>query len=406
MNSIIFHIDVNSAFLSWTALSLLEQGNSVDLRLIPSIVGGDRQKRHGIVLAKSTPAKAYDILTGEPIVNALKKCPTLVIAPPDHAMYRERSGQMMEYLASLCPELEQASIDECYMNFTPIAHRYPDYLTAANEIRTSIYEKFHFTVNIGISDKKVLAKMASDFQKPNLVHTLFTNEIQKKMWPLPVENLFMCGRSSVESLHKLEILTIGDLAKTSPDILASHLKSHGITLWEFANGIDNSKVEPLPVQAKGIGNSTTVSQDITTETDAFRVLMQLAESVSSRLRKENQLAGMISCELKYNTFRSVSHQTTLLSPTNSTTLIYETSCRLFEELWDGSPVRLLGIRTSKLSNTSEPRQLSLFDIETSCDSGTQKQAKQEKLDKALDMIKTKYGKDAVIRGSLFKKENR
>ena len=402
MNSIIFHIDVNSAFLSWTALSLLEQGSSVDLRQIPSIIGGDRQKRHGIVLAKSTPAKIYNISTGEPIVNALKKCPALVIAPPDHNMYRERSRQMMEYLADICPELEQASIDECYMNFSPIAHRYRDYLSAANEIKDAIFEKFHFTVNIGISDKKVLAKMASDFQKPNLVHTLFTYEIQKKMWPLPVENLFMCGHSSVETLHKLEITTIGDLATANPSILTSHLKSHGITLWKFANGIDNSRVEPLPSQAKGIGNSTTVSSDIIEEKDAFQVLMQLAESVSSRLRKENQLAGMISCELKYNTFQSVSHQTTLLSPTNSTTLIYETAGQLFRELWDGTPIRLLGIRTSKLSDVSEPRQLTLFDMETADHSQTQK---QEKLDKALDIIKNRYGKDAVVRGSLLKHKN-
>ena len=325
MNSIIFHIDVNSAFLSWTALSLLEQGNSVDLRQIPSIIGGDIQKRHGVVLAKSTPAKAYGICTGEPIVNALKKCPSLLIVAPDHHMYRNRSREMMEYLASICPELEQASIDECYLNFSPIAHRYPDYMTAATEIKNSILEKFHFTVNIGISDKKVLAKMASDFQKPNLIHTLFSHEIQEKMWPLTVDNLYMCGHSSTEALHKLEIITIGDLARSNPTIIASHLKSHGITLWEFANGIDNSKVEPLPPQAKGIGNSTTVSRDITQAEEAFQVLMQLSENVSSRLRKENQLASMISCELKYHTFQSVSHQTTLLSPTNSTTLIYETA---------------------------------------------------------------------------------
>ena len=166
----------------------------------------------------------------------------------------------------------------------------------------------------------------------------------------------------MESLRKLEILTIGDLAKSDPHILISHLKSHGLTLWEFANGIDTSKVEPLPPQAKGIGNSTTVSKDIDTIEDACKILMQLAESVGSRLRKEKQLAGMVSCEIKYNTFQSVSHQTTLFSPTNSTTLIYETACHLFKELWNGTPIRLLGIRTSKLCSDSEPIQLNLFDM--------------------------------------------
>ena len=427
MENIIFHIDVNSAFLSWTALSLLEQGNTTDLREIPAIIGGDIKKRHGVVLAKSTPAKKYGIQTGEPIVNAFKKCPTLTLAPPDHKMYRERSHRLMEYLSSICPEIEQVSIDECYMNFSPVAHLYPSYMDAATQIKNSIYEKFHFTVNIGISDRKVLAKMASDFKKPNLIHTLFSYEIEEKMWHLPVNELFMCGHSSVEALRKLEILTIGDLAKANPRILVSHLKSHGLTLWEFANGIDDSRVEPLPPQAKGIGNSTTVSKDIENTEDACKVLMQLSESVGIRLRKENQLAGMVSCEIKYHTFQSVSHQTTLDIPTDSTTLIYETACHLFKELWNGTPIRLLGIRTSKLCHRSEPVQLSLFDMmepensspninyspsslltsSTSNKSMTfNRKEKQEKLDKALDSIKNKYGKDAVIRGSLLKEDKK
>lgn len=413
MNPVIFHIDVNSAYLSWTALERLEQGETVDLREIPAIIGGDRSKRHGVVLAKSTPAKKYGIRTGEPIVNAFKKCPTLTLASPNHTMYKERSEKLMEYLADLCPEIEQVSIDECYMDFTPIAHKYTHYMEAAMEIKNSIREKFHFTVNIGISDRKVLAKMASDFKKPDLVHTLFSYEIEEKMWPLAVDNLFMCGQSSVEILRKLEILTIGDLAKANPKILSSHLKSHGITLWEFANGIDSSKVNPVPAQAKGIGNSTTISHDVETIEEAHHILMQLAESVGSRLRKEQQLAGMVSCEIKYNTFQSVSHQTTLAAPTDSTTLIYETACHLFKELWNQTPIRLLGIRTSKLCDASEPIQLSLFDLlplETSSKSnntpaGNLKKEKQEKLDKALDSIKNKYGKNAVVRGSLLTFDN-
>ena len=412
MEPIIFHIDVNSAYLSWTALERLEQGDRIDLREIPSIIGGDQSKRHGVVLAKSTPAKKYGIQTGEPIVNAFRKCPGLILASPNHIMYKERSRKLMEYLASVCPEIEQVSVDECYMNFSPVAHRYNNYLDAANEIKNSIRENFHFTVNIGISDRKVLAKMASDFQKPDLVHTLFSYEIEEKMWPLPVDHLFMCGSSSVEALRKLEILTIGDLARTNPEILSSHLKSHGITLWEFANGLDSSKVESIPTLPKGIGNSTTLSQDIETATDAHTVLMKLAESVGRRLRKEQQLAGMVSCEIKYNTFQSVSHQTTLTAATDSTTLIYETARHLFNELWDGTPIRLLGIRTSKLCHASEPVQLSLFDMMATNPAvsipakgdrhiAISTKEKQEKLDKALDRIKNKYGKDAIIRGSLL-----
>lgn len=271
MNShIIFHIDVNSAFLSWTALELLESGSETDLRLIPSIIGGDMSTRHGVVLAKSIPAKSYGIVTGEPVVNAFRKCPSLVSVPPSHDLYRRRSGQLMNYLKSICPDIEQVSIDECYMDYTPVASKYTSPEQAAAFIKDSVYEKFGFTVNIGISDRKVLAKMASDFKKPNLVHTLYCREIREKLWPLPVSGLFLCGRSSVEALRKLGILTIGDLAETDPAILQAHLKSHGIMLWNYANGRDDSVVFPEPAEVKGVGNSTTLTTDARTREEAAK----------------------------------------------------------------------------------------------------------------------------------------
>lgn len=394
---IIFHIDVNSAYLSWTALEQLNAGSHTDLRLIPSIIGGDRAKRHGIVLAKSIPAKAYGITTGEPVVSALRKCPGLLIVPPDHGMYEKRSQELMAFLFNICPDIEQVSIDECYMDYTPIAGNYTSPLAAASIIKDSIRQAFGFTVNIGISNRKVLAKMASDFKKPDLVHTLYSWEIQNKIWPLPVSSLFLCGRSSVETLHKLGILTIGDLAESDPSILESHLKSHGAVLWQYANGIDDSTVVPQPTRLKGIGNSTTLSRDIIAREDACRTLLSLAESVGRRLRAEQEIAGQICTEIKYSTFRSVSHQTTLDHPTASTDILYKTACLLFDELWDGSPIRLLGLRTSKLMSEQEPEQLSLFD---SADE-TSESEKQKKLYKALDSIRKKYGADAVTRGSLF-----
>ena len=399
--SIIFHIDVNSAFLSWTALDLLEKGSEIDLRTIPSIVGGDQTKRHGIVLAKSIPAKVYGIQTAEPIVNAFRKCPNLTMAPPDHRMYERRSNELMEYLQQICPDIEQVSIDECFMDFTPIAHNYSSPIEAATLIKDSIYDKFGFTVNVGISDRKVLAKMASDFKKPNLVHTLYACEIREKLWPLPISSLFMCGRSSVEALRNLGIQTIGDLAQMPQDIIVSHLKSHGYTLWEYANGLDNSKVGAIPTKTKGIGNSTTLSQDVGTREEACRVLLRLAESVSSRLRASGEMAAMISTEIKYATFRSVSHQTSLDIPTSSTDIIYKTACQLFDELWDQTPIRLLGVRASKLSDQTEPVQMSLFDFpqtNTIIKNDTSVTSKQQKLDKALDSIRGKYGKDIIKRG--------
>ena len=263
--SIIFHIDVNSAYLSWTAVEQLKNGKETDIRTIPAIIGGDQKSRHGVVLAKSVPAKKYGIHTGEPVANAFRKCPNLVMEPPDHRLYSAYSRRLMDFLKTYTPDIEQVSVDECYMDFTGIASRYYSPVTAALEIKDEVKKRFGFTVNIGISSVKVLAKMASDFEKPDKVHTLFPEEIQVKMWPLPVEELYMAGRSSVETLRKLEIRTIGELAQADPKILELHLKSHGRRLWEFANGMDDSEVETSPSEAKGIGNSTTLSRDAVTE---------------------------------------------------------------------------------------------------------------------------------------------
>lgn len=392
--STIFHIDVNSAFLSWSALAALKAGSAVDLREIPSIVGGDMAKRHGVVLAKSIPAKAFGITTGEPVVNAFRKCPHLVTVAPDHKMYTHMSAMLMDFLSGICPDIEQVSIDECYMDYTPIAEKYTSPEAAATIIKDSVYQKFGFTVNVGISDRKVLAKMASDFKKPNLVHTLYSWEIQEKIWPLPTSALFMCGHSSVETLRKLGILTIGDLAQADLTILEAHLKSHGLTLWQYANGIDDSGIFSAPSKMKGIGNSTTLTEDITTREGACKVLLALSESVGARLRNSHQLAGSVCTEIKYNTFQSVSHQMLLETPSCSTDVIYQTACRLFDDLWDTTPIRLLGVRTSKLTEEGEPIQLNLFDYNAPISE------KQQKLDAALDQIRQKFGKEAIKRGSL------
>lgn len=393
-DKIIFHIDVNSAYLSWSALKNLQNGDSVDLRTIPSVIGGDMDKRHGVVLAKSIPAKAYHVTTGEPIVKAKRKCPQLVIAPPDHHLYQQYSQELMEFLADICPDIEQVSVDECYMDYTSVAHKYGEPVPNAEKIKQSILGKFGYTVNIGISGCKVLAKMASDFKKPNMVHTLFADEIREKMWPLPVSSLYMCGSSSTETLRKLEIFTIGELAQADKTILTSHLKSHGILLWEYANGIDASEVVTEHIELKGIGNSITLIRDALTKEEAYLALLNLAETVSGRLRDSGQLAGMISTEIKYNTFQSVSHQQTLSAPVCSADSIYRTACLLFDEIWNGMPVRLLGIRTSRLSAESDPVQMNMFDMPVSS-------AKQEKLDHALDSIRKKYGADSIKRGSLL-----
>ena len=397
MDRIIFHIDVNSAYLSWSAIDLLQANpDSVDIRTIPAIIGGNRKTRHGIVLAKSLSAKnTYHIHTAEPVANALKKCPTLTIIPPDHDSYSRHSKQFVGFLRSLTSEIEQVSVDECYMDFTEIADRFTSPVEGASEIKDEVYKRFGFTVNVGISSRKVLAKMASDFEKPNKVHTLFPEEVPAKMWPLPIGELFMAGRSSVETMKKLEIYTIGDLANTDPAILELHLKSHGRKLWEFANGLDDSEVESVRAEAKGVGNSTTLPKDLITEAEALPVLKDLAVSVGQRLRKAGQKAGMVSVEIKYHTFNQVSHQKQMERQTNQDQEIYQASIELFRELWSGEPIRLLGIRTSKLSEESEPEQLSLFDMKFESE---ETRKKKKNLKEALKKLEGKYGDGIVKKG--------
>jgi len=397
--SIIFHIDVNSAYLSWSAVEQLKNGAETDLREIPAIISGDQQSRHGVVLAKSVPAKKYGIRTGESVANAFRKCPNLVSIPPDHEMYSRYSHALMDFLKTYTPDIEQVSVDECYMDFTGIANRFVSPVEGAMEIKNEVYRRFGFTVNVGISSNKLLAKMASDFEKPNKVHTLFPEEIQVKMWPLPIGELYMAGRSSVAALEKLEVRTIGDLAQMDVRLVELHLKSHGRKLWEFSNGIDASQVESERAEAKGIGNSTTLAQDVVTEEEASRVLFRLAESVGARLRKAGQRAGMLSVEIKYYNFETCSHQKQLFQDTNSDRVIHNAAMELFRELWNGEPIRLLGIRSSKLSEEGEPQQLSIFDIQPQQKKRKLPTRKQEQLDKALDQIRKRYGESSVVRGS-------
>ena len=399
MAPIIFHIDVNSAYLSWTAVEQLKNGAAVDLREIPAIIGGDQKSRHGVVLAKSPAAKRYGIRTGEPVANAFRKCPNLAMYPPDHKMYREKSRRLMEYLRTFTKKIEQVSVDECYMDFTGIADRWNSPVDGAVEIKDGIKAKFGFTVNIGISTNKLLAKMASDFEKPDRIHTLYPEEIKEKMWPLPIGELYMAGKSSVEVLKKLEINTIGDLAQADLKLIMLHLKSHGKMLWEFANGIGTSVVQSEPDEAKGIGNSTTLSEDAATMEEIRPVFERLAQSVGSRLKKAEKKAGMVSMEIKYYDFRTVSHQIQLDKPSNDPEVLKETACSLFLEVWSGEPVRLLGIRTSKLSDETAPEQLSIFDIEIP----KEPDEKHKKLKKAMDELNARFGDGAVMKASLMKK---
>ncbi|WP_395546673.1 MULTISPECIES: DNA polymerase thumb domain-containing protein [unclassified Lacrimispora] len=394
MSSVIFHIDVNSAFLSWEAVYRIHHlGGNLDLRDIPSAVGGDVTKRHGIILAKSIPAKKYNIKTGESVPEALRKCPDLVLVPPNYNLYQKSSKAFMNILKEYGPIVEQYSIDEAYIDMTGTESLFGKPEDIANEIRERIYRELGFSVNIGISNNKVLAKMASDFKKPNLVHTLWQREIKEKMWTLPASDLFFVGRATARKLNGLGIKTIGELAQTDLSIIKSHLGKHGEVIWSFANGIDFSAVEPVPPPNKGYGNSTTISFDVTDADTAKLVLLSLAETVSARLRDDNVKIKVISVGIRDYNLGYYSHQKKLKTATNITREIYESACQVFDEMWDKVPIRHLGIHTSQVV-TEETRQLNLFD--------DLDYEKLERLDRAVDDIRKRFGADSIVRASFIK----
>ena len=279
MKRVIFHVDVNSAFLSWEACYRLHHlGGKQDLREIVSAVGGDQEKRHGIILAKSIPAKKYHIQTGETVVSAKQKCPELVLVPPNYDLYNRSSKALIRMLGDYTDKIEQYSIDEAFLDMTGCCF---DPEEKAHEMRSRIRNELGFTVNIGISENKLLAKMASDFAKPDRVHTLWRHEIPKKMWPLPVGDLFYVGHASLKKLSNLGIRTIGELAAMNPALLRGHMKSHGQLIWQYANGLDDSPVIDIPPAAKGYGNSLTTPQDVLDPELAKKYLLSLSETVSA-----------------------------------------------------------------------------------------------------------------------------
>ena len=390
---VIFHVDANSAFLSWSAVYRVKVlGEETDLREVPSVVAGDKASRHSIILAKSTPAKKYGIQTGEPLFQALEKCPELVVIPPDYELYVQASRHFVEMLRQFSPQVEQYSIDEAWVDMTGTQRLWGPPRLAAELMRRRINEELGFTVNIGISSNKLLAKMAGDFEKPNKVHTLFPEEMEEKFFPLPVRDLFLVGAATERKLQRLGIYTIGDLAAADPKVLRKRLGKQGETLWHFANGRNADAVTPEPAENKGYGNATTTSHDVVTREEACQVLLSLCETVATRMRRDGKCGSCVSIHLRTNEFRHFSHQCVLHGATNITTEIFEAACRLFDEAWDGmTPLRQLGVQVTRLSG--EPyRQFDFF-------SGLSPQQFERKLrlDETVDALRDKYGEDIICR---------
>ena len=388
----ILHVDVNNAFLSWTAVHLLKQGYETDIRTIPAIIGGDEEKRSGIVLAKSPVAKKFGIITGEPIYFAKKKCNKLEIFPVNFELFKECSNQLFNLLSEYTDVIERFSIDECFMDLTHyLGGR--KLMDIAKEINRRVEEELLFTVNIGVSTNKLLAKMASDFEKPNKIHTLYEYEIEDKMWPLPVGELFGIGKKTVPKLYNLGIKTIGDLAKQDKDFMLRKFGKMGIYMVESANGIDDSEVNNKYEQPKSISNEVTLPKDITSLEELENLLVALGEQVSYRLRKHGLIASTVSVNLKTKDFNNYSHQKPLKFQTSSTKEILDVAVSILKEMYKGEPIRLIGLKVDKLESKDE-KQISFFE----------KDDKQEKLDLAVDSLKRKYGYNMVTRAGKMEVE--
>ena len=399
MEKVFFHIDVNSAFLSWSAAYRVKVlGEKEDLRNIPSIIGGDREKRHGVVLAKSTPAKRFGIKTGEPVGMALDKCPGLVVEKPDYELYVASSRRFVALLREYTPIVEQYSIDEAWIDMSGTERLHGPPLAAAETIRRRMREELGFTVNIGISSNKLLAKIAGDFEKPDKIHTLFPEEIPEKMWPLPVRDLFLVGRATEKKLRGMGIYTIGDLAAADPAMLRRRLYKPGETLWNFAHGRCPENLLTVPADNKGYGNSITVAEDIVSSAQAYPVLLSLCETVGMRMRKDDKKGSCICIHVRDTEFCNRSHQRKIDTATNGTEEIFREACRIFDELWEENrvPLRQLGVQVTSITEDTG-RQFSLFEQGYGA-----RYERLAKVDCVVDSLREKYGEEAICRARFVK----
>lgn len=394
MKRVIMHIDVNNAFLSWTAIELLKKGYKYDIRNSYAVIGGDEKSRRGIVLAKSMPAKKMGVVTGETLYSARKKCPSLRTYPSNYKWYQEMSNAFVAILRKYSPDIEQVSVDECYLDYGKVQNLYGDPYEFAKKIQKEIYHTLGFTVNVGIANNKLCAKMASDFSKPNKIHTLYQEEVKEKMWPLPVEDLFGIGRKSTPKLHELGIHTIGDLAHTSPEKLTKYFKNQSLDMIRSANGENDSEVVSTIEDPKGIGNETTLDHDIRNKGELYPFLLALSENVAIRLRSQNKYAYVVVVTLKDQYFKRISHQRKLVNATNLTDEIAKVACQILDEMWkEDMAVRLIGVRLDHLTTVSH-HQVSFFeDLED--------REENKKLDQTVDQLKQKYGFKIIKKASLI-----
>ena len=394
MEKIIFLVDMNAFFVS------CELSRRPELKGKPAAVAGDPKNRSGIILAANYEARGLGIKTTMVLYEAKRLCPELILLPPDHAFYEERSQEVMEILNSFTPLVEQNSVDEAWLDMTGCENIFGKPLEAAEKIMERIKTELGLWCSIGISENKFLSKMASEMKKPLGITELWQEDIPSKLWPLPVDHMYGVGKRTAEKLNGLGIFTIKDLAMEDINRLRSLLGKSGEHLSVLSNGIDNDPVCPqIHSSMKSIGRSTTLSEDVVSLEKAKLVIMALVEEIGMTARKHNKLGKTIQISMKYSDFKSITRQVSI-NETNLTKDILRSSITLLERIWDpNKPVRLLGVCLTGFGD-DESSQISFFDsIEM-----PKNKEKEVRLESAMDAIRNKHGYKSLRRASLISKK--
>ncbi len=401
MNRTIFLVDMNAFFIT------CEMKRNPSLKGKAAAVAGDPSRRSGIILAANYEARALGIRTTMTLQQSLKLCPDLILVPPDHAYYNHISNQVMEYLSNYSPLIEQSSIDEAWMDMTGTEALFGSAQATAKKIMQGLMEELDLWCSIGISSNKFLAKMASEMKKPLGITELQIIDVPEKLWPLPVGSMYGVGEKTSEALNKLNIFTIEDLAKSDREKLVRIFGKTALTMHNHAHGIDHEPVvERLPGDIKSIGKSVTLSRDIINVDEAKSILLRLSDEVSMRARMKDKKGHTVQITLKYSDFRVITRQCQI-SQSNLPKQIYKAGSSLLEECWNPQkPIRLIGIALTDFDNSSTGKQLSLFDNVSLDETDTEQDTdiKDERLQKAVDQIRSKFGKDIVSRASFIIKD--
>ena len=368
---------------------------------MPAAVAGDPKKRTGIILAANYEARACGVKTTMVLHEALKLCPKIILVPPDHHFYGQKSEEVMDLLSNYTPMLEQNSVDEAWLDMTGSGGLFGKPVAAAKLIMDEIKDRLGLWCSIGISENKFLAKMAAEMKKPLGITELWERDIPIKLWPLPVKEMYGIGGKTAEKLNRMGIKTIGELAKFDKNLIVKTFGKGGNEIYLRANGFDNSIVlARVDDDIKSIGREKTLPEDITDIEKAKIVLMELADDIGMTARKQGKEGRTVHITLNYSDFRSVTRQTTIPA-TSVTKEIYQAGCRLLEQNWNKShPVRLIGINISGFHEDFSSDQLTLFD---SMQENVQAD-KNKQIDKAMDKIRTKYGSETITIATLVKKE--